>query len=102
MQRAEQDQKQLKDEYSKWDMARELEWVHERINQILLPAVGEDGEIETVAEDLKVNYVLGDLNTEAEIVAAFNTTNTKVNALSAAVNELITFFRQLPPNSSQN
>jgi hypothetical protein len=44
----------------------------------------------TVAEqahiaDAKVDYTTGDLDLEAEIIAAFNTTNGKINALLAAL-----------------
>jgi hypothetical protein len=35
--------------------------------------------------DAKVNYTTGDLDLEAEIIAAFNTTNAKINALLAAL-----------------
>ena len=35
--------------------------------------------------DAKVNYTTGDLDTEAELIAAFNTTNGKINALIAAL-----------------
>lgn len=31
--------------------------------------------------DLKVNYAAGDLDTEAEIITAINTTNTKINSI---------------------
>ena len=33
--------------------------------------------------DLKTNYVAGELDTEAEIISAINTTNTKINAILA-------------------
>jgi hypothetical protein len=35
--------------------------------------------------DAKVNYTTGDLDTEAELITAFNTTNAKINALLAAL-----------------
>ena len=35
--------------------------------------------------DLKVNYTTGDLDSEAEIISAFNTTNAKINALLLAL-----------------
>jgi len=35
--------------------------------------------------DGKVDYTTGDLDIEAEIIAAFNTTNGKINAILAAL-----------------
>jgi hypothetical protein len=35
--------------------------------------------------DAKVDYTAGDMDTEAEIIAGFNTTNAKINALLAAL-----------------
>lgn len=35
--------------------------------------------------DAKTNYTTGDLDTEAEIIAAFNTTNGKINAILSAL-----------------
>ncbi len=35
--------------------------------------------------DAKVNYTTGDLDTEAELITAFNTTNGKINAILAAL-----------------
>jgi hypothetical protein len=37
---------------------------------------------------LKVDYTAGDLDTEAEIITAINTTNTAINALRTALNAL--------------
>ena len=37
---------------------------------------------------LKINYTTGDLDTEAEIISAINTTNTAINALRTALNAL--------------
>lgn len=34
---------------------------------------------------LKVNYTTGDLDTEAEIIAALNATNTRINAIMTAL-----------------
>lgn len=34
---------------------------------------------------LKVNYTTGDLDLEAEIIAALNATNTRINAIVAAL-----------------
>jgi hypothetical protein len=42
-----------------------------------------------VTTDLKTDYTTGDLDIEAEIIAAVNSTNGQVNALSALVQELI-------------
>ena len=36
----------------------------------------------------KINYTAGDLDTEAEIISAINTTNTAINALRTALNAL--------------
>lgn len=35
--------------------------------------------------DAKVNYTTGDLDAESEIIAAFNTTNGKINSILAAL-----------------
>ena len=35
--------------------------------------------------DAKVTYTTGDLDAEAEIIAAFNTTNGKINSIIAAL-----------------
>jgi len=38
--------------------------------------------------DLKTDYTAGDLDTEAEIITAINTTNTKINAIIAKLEAL--------------
>jgi len=40
--------------------------------------------------DAKVNYTTLDLDTEAEIIAAFNTTNGKINSILAVLEKLAT------------
>jgi hypothetical protein len=61
--------------------------------------VGANGEIKIVSggkitangtqashiADAKTDYAAGDLDTEAEIIAAFNATNAKINAILAAL-----------------
>ena len=47
------------------------------------PVVQQTG----IAEQ-KVDYTAGDLDTEAEVIAAFNTTNTAINVLRTALNNL--------------
>lgn len=37
--------------------------------------------------DAKVTYTTGDLDAEAEIIAAFNTTNGKINSILAILEE---------------
>lgn len=44
--------------------------------------------IAAVAANLKADYATGDLSDEAEIIAAVNATNTKVNAIATALNTL--------------
>lgn len=44
--------------------------------------------IAAVAANLKADYTTGDLSDEAEIIAAVNATNTKVNAIATALNTL--------------
>lgn len=45
-----------------------------------------DGDVRSTAvTDAKVDYTTGDLDIEAEIIAAFNTTNGKINSLIAAL-----------------
>jgi hypothetical protein len=48
-----------------------------------------DVTVTTVAQqahiaDAKVNYTTGDLDTEAKLITAFNTTNAKINAILAS------------------
>lgn len=38
--------------------------------------------------DAKVDYTTGDLDAEAEIIAAINATNTTLNAVIAAINSI--------------
>ena len=40
--------------------------------------------------DAKVNYTTGDLDAESEIIAAFNTTNGKINSILAVLEKLAT------------
>lgn len=50
--------------------------------------VGEDqvvGARSGAIADTKVNYAAGDLDTEAEIIAAMNTTNGKINSILACL-----------------
>lgn len=44
--------------------------------------------IAAVTANLKADYATGDLSDEAEIIAAVNATNTKVNAIATALNTL--------------
>ena len=44
--------------------------------------------IAAVAANLKADYTTGDLSDEAEIIAAVNATNIKVNAIATALNTL--------------
>jgi hypothetical protein len=42
--------------------------------------------IQTGCVEQKINYTAGDLDTEGEIITAFNTTNVAINALRTALN----------------
>ena len=47
--------------------------------------VTANGTQASAIADAKTNYTTGDLDTETKIAAAFNTTNTKINAILAAL-----------------
>lgn len=47
--------------------------------------VTANGTQASAVTDAKTNYTTGDLDTEAKIIAAFNATNTKINAILAAL-----------------
>lgn len=54
------------------------------------PSAGDkiaNGTTGSHVADAKVNYTTGDLDTEAEIIAAFNTTNGKINSILAILEE---------------
>lgn len=89
MPKPEQSQRELDDNYDKWRVYRELDTLHRRINGLLVNQIWVD-----VAADLKTDYVTPQLDTEAEIIAAFNTTNAKINALANAVNAILAKIRQ--------
>lgn len=96
MPRAEQPLKEIRENYDVFDSLRELEFLHDRINGLLVPGDGQVGEVEDLGAALKVNYATGDLNTEAEIITAFNTTNARINEIAAAVNSILAKVRQTP------
>jgi len=50
-------------------------------------AVVASGSTASAVANAKTDYAEGELDTEAEIIAAFNTTNTKLNAVLAALRE---------------
>ena len=47
-----------------------------------------DGAQAAAITALKVNYTTGDLDTEAEIIAALNTTNTALNSIITALENI--------------
>lgn len=54
------------------------------------PAAGDkiaNGTTGSHISDAKVTYATPELDTEAEIIAAFNTTNGKINAILAILEE---------------
>lgn len=83
-----QTEKQLDDVYDKWKLYRELEILHERVNELLVSADQEDA-----SETLKVNYVAGDLGSAATIATAINATNTRVNELAEIINVILEKIR---------
>lgn len=89
MPKPEQSQRELDDDYDKWRVYRELDTLHRRINGLLVNQIWVD-----VTADLKTDYVTPQLDTEAEIIAAFNATNAKINALANAVNAILAKIRQ--------
>ena len=47
--------------------------------------ITDDGTQASAIADAKVDYTTGDLDAEAEIIAAINTTNVKINSIIAAL-----------------
>ena len=47
--------------------------------------ITNDGTQATAIADAKIDYATPDLDTEAEIIAALNTTNGKINSIIAAL-----------------
>jgi hypothetical protein len=88
MPKAEQSPKQLDDEYDKWKVYREIDTLHRRINDILVNPIWVD-----VTADLTTDYEAGDLDSEAKIITAVNSTNTKINALANALNAILAKIR---------
>lgn len=64
--------KQLKDDYDKWGILRELEMAHNRINALYVVST-----IENLPEDLEST----DVDTAAKIATRLNATNTVINAI---------------------
>lgn len=50
-----------------------------------------NGPIQAHEAALKVNYATGDLDSEAEIIAALNATNTKINSIITKLEALNLF-----------
>lgn len=74
---AAQPLKVVRDEYSKLDILRELEFVHKRLNGLA---------ISPAQVALKTTYTAGDLGAAADIATAINATNTAINALLSKLN----------------
>lgn len=109
MPKASQSQRLLDDEYSKWAVYREIDFLHARLNALLvsilpelkasLPEatwndISDDEDLLSSLEsgkiplDLKTDYAAGDLDTEAEIIIAINATNSRINLMAAMLNLL--------------
>ena len=89
MPKPEQVGQQLDDAYDKFKVLRELDTLHRRINELLVDPIWTD-----VEADLKTGYEVGELDTEAKIVAAFNTSNAKINAVANAMNAVFAKIRR--------
>lgn len=62
----------VQDPPGQWGVVRELETIHKTLNERLVAAT---------QSDLDTDYAAGDLGTAAEIAAALNATNTRINAI---------------------
>jgi hypothetical protein len=89
--RPEHTLKQLDDDYDKWKTYRELEALHDRLNEVLV-----DESVVNLATNLKTDYVAGDLDTEAEIIVAVNATNSRVNEIAVSLNAVLEKIRVTP------
>ena len=89
MPKPEQSPRQLDDEYDKWKTYREIDTLHRRLNDLLVNPVFVD-----IAADLEAAYVAGELDSEAKIIVAFNTTNAKINALANGLNAIFAKIRR--------
>lgn len=72
MPRPEQSLKEVRDTYDKWGLIKEIDNLHRRLNDLF---------VVFAAADLKTNYAVGELDTEAKIVTALNATNTRINQI---------------------
>lgn len=64
----------ISDSPTKWEILQELEFLHRTLNLRMLSSD---------EEDLETEYVAGDLGTAADIAAALNLTNERINAILA-------------------
>lgn len=87
MPKPEQPLKVLDDQYDKWRLYREIEFLHARLNGLLV------SDLTSVDTDLKEDYATGDLDSEAEIIAALNATNARINEIVEALNQIIASVR---------
>lgn len=72
-----QPQKLIREEYDRAAHARELEFLHKRINDLA---------INPPAANLKTDHAAADLSTQAHVAAALNATNAAINQLLAKIN----------------
>lgn len=86
--RAGQSAKQLDDNYDKWKTYRELDVLHDRLNEIIVPET-----VENLGTDLEEAYVAGELDSEAKILVAVNATNARVNEIATALNAVLEKLR---------
>ena len=52
-------------------------------------------DVAVTASTLKVNYTTGDLDAEAEVIAAFNTTNAAINAATGKLKDVADALAEL-------
>ncbi len=76
MPRPEQALKEVRDQYNRDGILKEIENLHRRINDLF---------VALTASDLKSNYAAGELDSEAKIIVAINATNTRINQILAKI-----------------
>jgi hypothetical protein len=78
----------LERQYGVEALNRELDHLHQTLNLRLVAITQDD-----LSEAYKTNYATGELDTEAEIIAAINSINTAINTTNAAINVILNKIR---------
>ena len=61
----------------------------------LAEAIDNIADVAVTASTLKVNYTTGDLDAEAEVIAAFNTTNAAINTATGKLKDVADALAEL-------